>query len=43
MWSLTSPRAKRISGSRNFHSTAQNDFLQQNLPEADHGAAAELP
>jgi len=27
MWSLISPRAKRISGSRNFRSSPQKDFF----------------
>ncbi len=26
IWSLTSPRVKRISGSKNFHSSPQKDF-----------------
>jgi hypothetical protein len=35
MWSLTSPRAKRISGSKNFRPSAKNDFfntIRQKLP-----------
>jgi hypothetical protein len=27
IWSLTSPRVKRISGSKNFRSSPQNDFF----------------
>jgi hypothetical protein len=27
MWSLTSLRAKRISGSKNFHPSAEKDFF----------------
>jgi len=27
MWSLTSPRAKRISGSRKFRSSGEKDFF----------------
>jgi hypothetical protein len=29
IWSLTSPRAKRISGSKNFCSTPQKDFCNK--------------
>jgi hypothetical protein len=29
MWSLTSPRAKRVSGSKNFRSTPQKDFCNK--------------
>jgi hypothetical protein len=31
IWSLTSPRVKRISGSKNFRSTPQKDFCN-NIP-----------
>jgi hypothetical protein len=26
MWSLTSPRVERVSGSKNFHSSSQKEF-----------------
>jgi hypothetical protein len=29
IWSLTSPRVKRISGSKDFHSSPQNDFCNK--------------
>jgi hypothetical protein len=33
--SLTSPRVKRISGSKNFRSTPQKDFCNNIVPKAD--------
>jgi hypothetical protein len=35
IWSLTSPRVKRISGSKNFRSTPQKDFCNKIGGEAD--------
>jgi hypothetical protein len=32
IWSLTSPRVKRISGSKNFHSSPQKDFCNGICP-----------
>ena len=37
--SLTSPRVKRISGSKNFRSTPQKDFSQHNPPVSGHRRA----
>jgi hypothetical protein len=39
MWSLTSPRVKRISGSKNFRSSPQKDFSE--LKFSVHTAARE--
>jgi hypothetical protein len=35
IWSLTSPRVKRISGSKNFRSTPQKDFCNTIRGKAD--------
>jgi hypothetical protein len=35
IWPLTLPRAKRISGSKNFRSSPQKDFFNNIGPEAD--------
>jgi hypothetical protein len=35
IWSLTSPRVKRISGSRIFRSSPQKDFCNNIPPRAD--------
>jgi hypothetical protein len=37
IWSLTSPRVKRISGSKNFRSTPQKDFCNTIAAKADIG------
>jgi len=40
IWSLTLPRIKRISGSKNFRSTPQKDFrnnIRQKLTQAELG------
>jgi hypothetical protein len=34
MWSLTSPRAKRTSGARNFHPPTEKDFFNSIDPAA---------
>src|SRR5215470_4024912 len=36
MWSLTSPRIKRISGPKNFRSTPQKDFCNKVGQERSH-------
>jgi hypothetical protein len=41
-WSLTSPRVKHISGSRNFHSSPQKDFCNSIVGKADIGKACRL-
>jgi hypothetical protein len=41
IWSLTSPRVKRISGSKNFRSTPQKDFCNTIPPTTDICALSE--
>jgi hypothetical protein len=36
IWSLTSPRVKRISGSKNFRSTPQKDFCNNICQQRTH-------
>jgi|SRR6185436_3365445 hypothetical protein len=40
MWSLTSPRAKRISGCKKFRSSPQKDFCNNIDPEQTCGATS---